>query len=65
MFLLNNGKGKCEDGKAVIKYCDTGYANCDDDTSNGCEIDINNDDENCGECFNECSSLGSCNIGMC
>ncbi len=65
LFLLNNGKGKCADGKVVVKECNTGYADCDKNTSNGCEIDTNNDAEHCGGCFNECSQLDSCNIGMC
>jgi len=65
IFLLNNAKGKCESGSIVIKSCNNGFTNCDKKTSNGCETDTNNDDENCGSCFNACSSTDSCNIGMC
>ena len=61
LFLINNGRGKCQDGKVLIKSCDAGFANCDKETSNGCEININSDNENCGGCFNACSSLDTCN----
>lgn len=34
--------------------CDTDYANCDDDVTTGCEVDLANDPTNCGGCFQPC-----------
>jgi len=65
LFLINNGKGKCQDGKVVIKSCAKNYADCDKKMSNGCETNTNNDVEHCGSCFNICSTLDTCNLGMC
>lgn len=65
LFLINNGKGTCQDGINIIRSCNTGFADCDEDISNGCEIDSNNDMEHCGSCFNACSELDSCNGGVC
>ncbi len=42
------------------------FANCDGDWENGCEIDLLNDDTNCGECGNNCTALGMvCSNGSC
>ncbi len=48
----------------VTWHCDSGYANCDLDVANGCEININEDPNNCGSCGNVCSS-GVCKEGVC
>ena len=65
LFLINNGKGTCIDGKNIIRSCNTGFADCDKKIANGCEVDTNNDMEHCGSCFNACSELDSCNGGVC
>ncbi len=45
--------------------CDAGYDNCDGDWSNGCETNTNTDEDNCGECGNECASDETCDDGEC
>ncbi len=51
----------CQLGTCVASECDDGYADCDNNMlSNGCETDIYNDDENCGECGHACGPGMSC-----
>jgi hypothetical protein len=51
----------CEDCQVV---CTSGYWDCNDDPSDGCEIDLQADVLNCGECGHDC--LGSeCGDGAC
>jgi hypothetical protein len=48
--------------------CDTGYADCDGDPANGCEINIRTDPDYCGDCNTECSDANgtpSCRSGVC
>lgn len=47
------GGPSCEDG--VCKYvCKPGYADCDGQVSNGCEVDLSTDQANCGACGTAC-----------
>jgi len=48
--------------------CAVGTANCDGLSSNGCEVDLRTDLQNCGSCGNRCGSpygLSSCVSGIC
>ena len=45
--------------------CVSGYANCDGSAVNGCETNINDDDNNCGSCGNGCGFAESCESGRC
>jgi len=56
---LNTG---CPDCKLLI--CATGHDDCDDDFVNGCETNLQNNGDNCGECGNKCGVL-SCKGGKC
>ncbi|MCI0507685.1 MAG: putative metal-binding motif-containing protein [Gammaproteobacteria bacterium] len=63
---IPNGIGSCNPGGVVsVKSCNKKFADCDKDPSNGCEIDIYNDNENCGKCFNQCAPLEICKLGIC
>jgi hypothetical protein len=62
---IENGEGICQNGAIAVKSCNRGYADCDSDPSNGCEIDIMNDNDNCGACGNVCPSLEICVAGIC
>jgi hypothetical protein len=64
-FYMTHAIGRCENGKKTIKQCDRGFADCDGDPTNGCEININKDAENCGACGNSCSDLETCQLGIC
>ena len=53
----------------ATESCRQGRADCDQDASNGCEVDLNDDPDNCGACGNVCSSDQTtepvCNTGSC
>lgn len=51
----DNALGVCIQG-ACSFACNSGYANCDQDVSNGCEVNLQNNIENCGYCGNACTS---------
>ncbi|MGE3628687.1 MAG: hypothetical protein AB7P00_02185, partial [Sandaracinaceae bacterium] len=49
--------------------CDPGWANCDGDMANGCEVDTRTDAMHCGSCPNACPTAAgattSCAMGSC
>jgi hypothetical protein len=62
-----NGVAICSSSACGIT-CSTGFANCNGNLADGCEINTNNDVNNCGACGNVCSSVNgspSCTIGNC
>jgi hypothetical protein len=56
-----------------LATCDAGFANCDDQTENGCETNVQTDPTHCGDCGTKCrfahaSALcndGTCALGAC
>jgi hypothetical protein len=69
-----NGTSSCTNGTCSISSCASGYANCDNQAFNGCEVHIAVDPNNCGSCGHACSGLnvaaetctaGSCGIAAC
>jgi len=51
-----------------IGGCETGWANCDDDLGNGCEVDVQTDTAHCGQCTAPCTvenGTASCVAGIC
>ena len=44
----------CTAAGCGIGACDVGFADCDGDPSNGCEVNTTNDVGNCGACTAEC-----------
>jgi hypothetical protein len=58
------GTANCTSGSCVLT-CSTGFGNCDDDASNGCEIDLAATDKNCGVCGKTCTSFETCLSSKC
>jgi hypothetical protein len=72
-----NGTPVCTNGLCGVQSCNAGYANCDNDPSNGCEVDLATDVNNCNSCGTVCGGVpngtpgcsnstcgvGSCNVG--
>jgi len=46
-------------------FCSDGIKNCDSNLLNGCETNIQNDENNCGTCANTCSTGETCVNGIC
>ena len=64
------------DGGLSACTCDEGYGDCNEDYSDGCEVDVFTDMEHCGACETECGgpayanatavcAAGECSIGSC
>ena len=63
----------CQSGVCSVAVCDSGYADCDGVTGNGCETNVATDVNNCGGCKVVCSEVtggtvcrnGACAAGFC
>ncbi|MDH5324026.1 MAG: MopE-related protein [Gammaproteobacteria bacterium] len=64
LHKVDNGLAQCRSGKLELQSCQKGYADCDGQIANGCEIDTMVDADNCGACDNFCGgeicAAGSC-----
>ena len=63
-----NGTTICSSGQCMIATCNTGFADCDNNRQNGCEVSRNTDISNCGACGNKCLVNGGtavCSAGTC
>jgi hypothetical protein len=55
----------CVNGQCAIGICDSGWTDCNDDPTDGCEANLQNDPMNCGACGMECVGQGTCVEGSC
>jgi len=69
-----NATVACVNGTCVIAGCSPGFANCDGNFANGCEVNLNNSNQHCGGCGVACQNVpnatvfcsnGICQIGAC
>jgi len=69
-----NAQPACSEGECGLGPCLEGYADCDGDPQNGCEIDLRVTVGHCGACDNACADLpsatpgcaeGRCGVGEC
>ncbi len=63
-----NPFNSCVDGACQL-VCPTGFADCDADVRNGCEVDLRSSAAHCGTCGNACAGVdgapGVCRDGVC
>jgi hypothetical protein len=52
-------------GSACAFVCSGSRADCNRVATDGCEIDVNTDRNNCGKCGNVCATGQSCTAGVC
>lgn len=65
---LANATPACSGGSCVISHCDTGYADCNGRAADGCEVELSNDQNNCGACQSACAlanASSACVDGAC
>lgn len=60
----------CASGNCKVSNCPVGKADCNQDSSDGCEVSVTSDPVNCAFCGNDCSSTvqhatPSCTNGKC
>lgn len=73
LCTLPHATTACVAGSCILAQCTPGFADCDGDPGNGCEVDLNADTTNCGSCGNACAlpqatstcSAGACAVGAC
>lgn len=62
----NHASTSCSAAACVVNSCNVGYADCDNNAINGCEIDTVNDPANCGSCGFACSGgTPNCSGSVC
>jgi formylglycine-generating enzyme required for sulfatase activity len=67
---LPNATAGCVAGACTVASCNAGFANCDGDPANGCEVNLNSDNANCGACstpsaMRACTAPQLCSAGAC
>jgi hypothetical protein len=70
---LPRAAAACLAGRCAVGRCDDGFADCDGDPSNGCEVDTRTSPAHCGACNNVCRvanasavcAMGACGLGAC
>jgi hypothetical protein len=68
----NTTSSTCNAGTCGF-VCANGFADCDGDATNGCEVDLQNDPNRCGSCMRRCTAAnasvqcraGNCQLGAC
>jgi hypothetical protein len=60
---LDNATAQCLQGQCLLIKCEDGWGNCDNDLDDGCEHDVTDDLDNCGECTNVCPDVADATVG--
>ncbi len=63
-----NATPACTSGQCSILACNSGFADCDRQVANGCEVNLTQDPKNCGTCGTLCTEANGtavCTSGLC
>ncbi len=55
----------CIAGGCVVRGCSDGYADCNGEPSDGCEVNVSNDSAHCATCGHSCGVASECTLGVC
>ncbi len=61
----NVATARCSDARCQVVACATGFADCDGDASNGCEVDTRSSNSHCGTCSTVCAAGTACTASAC
>jgi hypothetical protein len=62
---IANGTAACAMGQCAVAACNTGFADCDMNPTNGCETDTRASGTHCGMCGRACPAGQACQSGAC
>jgi hypothetical protein len=62
---IPNASAKCVNNICVFDKCNPGFADCNNNTADGCEINLLFDTKNCTQCGMACPQGQICNNGVC
>jgi subtilisin family serine protease len=62
---LDHASAECRNGVCQLDDCDEGWADCNGDEADGCEVDLTSDAEHCGHCAVACPEGQTCEAGTC
>jgi hypothetical protein len=62
---LPNATPACGNSVCGIGACNNGYANCNNVSADGCEVNLQSDATHCGSCTTVCGSGSTCSQGNC
>jgi hypothetical protein len=63
--VANVAEAGCSNKLCAVAACVRGFYDCDNRFNNGCEVNINEDANNCGSCGNVCPAGQDCVNGTC
>lgn len=61
----NAAASACMASACIVAACNPGFANCDGQYLNGCEVHTLTNSSHCGGCFNACPNGFACSNGVC
>jgi hypothetical protein len=62
---LPNATPDCTAGICTIAMCDTGFADCNQNAADGCEVNVLDNPQSCGSCGLVCLPNATCLMGVC
>jgi hypothetical protein len=62
---LPNATATCAGGACAVMACATGFRDCNNDPTDGCEVDTRTDNTSCGACGTTCAAGRVCSGGAC
>jgi len=63
--LVPQGTPKCQAEQCAVAACNVGYADCNKQVLDGCEVNTEGNHEHCGGCGKACSASEVCLAGSC
>src|SRR5690606_3390397 len=63
--IYPNAMSQCNSGTCIFLGCVPGFANCDGNLSNGCEVNLQTNNNHCGNCNVVCPPGTTCVNGVC